>query len=112
MANINFIHFGNIINQTKDMILNNIDKKGEKYATECLITIDRLLSHYFDGIKEDRKDFEKTEIPTVDITKKTDELLERIMNQLNEMKKPEEWILKSDIIDIALEEYVKKFGIR
>lgn len=33
MVNINMIHFSPILNQTMDMILNNINKKGKKYAT-------------------------------------------------------------------------------
>ena len=108
MANINFIHFGNIMNQTQDMILKNVDAKGERYATECLITIDRLLKHYVEGVQENRKDFEKIEIPTIDITQKTNELLEKITNHLNENKEPEKWVLKSDVIHIALENYAQQ----
>ena len=93
------------------MILRNVEIKGERYATECLITIDRLLKHYFEGIQETRKDFEKREIPTIDITQKTNELLEKVMNQLNEQKEPESWILRSDILGIALEDYAKKLGM-
>lgn len=104
MANINFIHFGNIMNQTRDMILKNLETKGERYATECILTIDRLLKHYIEGIQ----DFEKREIPTIDITQKTNELLENITNHLNENKKPEDWTLKSDVVHVALEEYWKK----
>ena len=108
MANINSIHFSNILNQNMDMILNNVEKKGEKYATECILTIDRLLKHYSEGMQETRKDFEKGEIPTIDITEKTNELLKKITDQLNENKEQEKWVLKSDVIGIALEEYAKK----
>ena len=111
MANINFIHFGNIFNQTRNMILKNVETKDERYATECILTIDRLLEHYYEGIQESRKDFEKREIPTIDITQKTNELLEKIKSSLNENKEPENWLLESDIIKVVLEEYSKKLRI-
>lgn len=112
MANINSIHFGNIMNQTQNMILKNVETKGERYATECTLTLDRLLKHYIEGIQETRKEFERTEIPTIDITQTTNELLGQITDQLNENKEPEEWLLKSDVVHIALEEYRKKIEMK
>ena len=52
------------------------------------------------------------EIPTIDISQKTSEFLERITNRFNENKQPEEWKLNSDIVHIALEEYRKKLKMK
>ena len=52
VANINMIHFGNIFNRARNMILDNVEKKGERYATQCLLTIDKLASLYIEAKHE------------------------------------------------------------
>jgi len=70
------------------------------------------LQYYYKGINDSRKDFERTEIPVVDITHKSNDFLEKIMKILNENKEPEEWVLKPDIVTLALEDYAKKLSIK
>lgn len=71
-----------------------------------------MLKHYYESLQITGNDFEKRRLPMTDITEKTEELLNKVVNQLNENKKPEEWILKSDILGNALEEYATKLGIK
>ena len=57
MANINFIHFGNVLNRLTNMILDNVDEKGEKYTTECILNIDKTIEAYVKFLEADKKDF-------------------------------------------------------
>ena len=57
-ANINVIHFAKIFERLENMILDNIDKKGTSYATECILTIERLQTLYAEG-KQEYEDFQK-----------------------------------------------------
>lgn len=110
VANINMIHFGNIFNRARNMILNNVEKKGERYATQCLLTIDKLASLYVEA-KHEIEGFQQMALPTIHITEKTDKLLEKIHLHLNEKKKPEDQVIKPDVIHLALKDYAKNLGV-
>jgi len=56
VVNINLIHFGNIFHRVRNMILENVDKKGEKYATECIIAIDKLIKLYVEDIQDPKRE--------------------------------------------------------
>jgi hypothetical protein len=111
VAHINFIHFGNIFNRAQNMILDNVEKKGEEYAIECILTIDKLTSLYSEA-KHEYDNFQKLELPTIHVTKETNELLDEIHSYLNKNKTPEDHIIRSDVVDIALHEYAKKLKVK
>lgn len=110
MANINFIHFANILDKAQDMLLDNVEKQGEKYATECLIIIDRLTTQFAMAQTHLEKQ-QVMRIPTVQISGAALNVLNRIHTAVNKDKIPEEHTLKPDIIHLALVEYGKKLGI-
>jgi hypothetical protein len=56
VANINFIHFGNIFDRARIMILDNVDKKGQKYARQCIVTIDRLTKLYAEAMQDSKRE--------------------------------------------------------
>jgi len=51
-------------------------------------------------------------MPTINITQETNDLLENIFSRLNGNVKPEDWMLKSDFVHKALEEYATKLGLK
>jgi hypothetical protein len=110
VANINLNYFSNIINRAMNMILDNVDKKGDKYAVECLYTIDKLIKLYSEA-KHEYEDFQTSEIPTIEISNETNDLLDKIFSHVNENAKPEDYVLRPDIVHKALEDYAKKTQI-
>ena len=110
MANINFIHFANILDKAQDMLLNNVEKQGEKYTTECLLTIDRLTAQYA-MMRSQLEELQKMNIPMVQISGAALNVLNKIHAHVNKDKEPEEQMLKPDIVHVALVEYGQKIGI-
>ena len=110
VAHIDFIHSGNIFDRARNMILGNIEKKGEKYATECLLTIDTLVSLYTEAMEE-YENFRKFELPTIHITNETNDLLDKIHSLLNIKRAPKNHLLRSDVVYTALNEYAKTLKI-
>ena len=107
---MNAIHLGHVFGRTEQMILDNIEKRGEEYTIECLQNIDRLTTQYAEA-RAQRGQLHKLNIPMIQATEETVNILKRIHTHLNENKKPEDQRHKPDVLQIALEEYAKKIGI-
>ena len=111
VVNINVVHFAKIFERVENMILDNVDKKGTNYATECILTIERLQTLYTEG-KQEYEDFQRIDWPTITVTKETNELLQKIHAHVNKGKKPEEHMIEFDVLDNALRCYADKLGVQ
>ena len=58
------------------------------------------------------KTSKKNEWPTITVTKKTNELLQKIHAHVNKDKKPEEHMIEFDVLDNALRCYADKLGVQ
>jgi hypothetical protein len=88
-AKMNEIHFGHVFFRTTQMILDNVKKLGEDYTLECLQQIDSLTLQ-FNEARAKLKQIQRINIPMIQTTEKTENLLNKIYIHLNKNNKLEE----------------------